>query len=245
MQSLKEVDVHRDLDRSLYYKGKLLQGKGSWSENVEFTFTKNVETKAKWYWQTGFQSPAREVGDGELSEEIGNTEKQKRKYSLVGKEAQLPFIKVKEIQKYKYCEGGRKAQLTWGMRRQGRHLQRGGNIQAVKFCAAHHVQIQIHIRIQIRIEKQTQMQIYKGFESAEHWIGTLLNLAISANFAKNMQQCNYASCMCCVFCKLAIATCNVVLKTIQRHSRAAQCLVAEPLLPCFIYSKEIKSTKSA
>ena len=46
------------------------------------------------------------------SEEIGNTEKQKRKYSLGGKEAQLPFIKVKEIQKYKYCEGGREAQLT-------------------------------------------------------------------------------------------------------------------------------------
>ena len=46
------------------------------------------------------------------SEEIGNTEKQKRKCSLGGKEAQLPFIKVKEIQKYKYCEGGRKAQLT-------------------------------------------------------------------------------------------------------------------------------------
>ena len=44
------------------------------------------------------------------SEEIGNTEKQKRKYSLGGKEAQL--IKVKEIQKYKYCEGGREAQLT-------------------------------------------------------------------------------------------------------------------------------------
>ena len=38
--------------------------------------------------------------------------KQKRKYSLGGKEAQLPFIKVKEIQKYKYCEGGRAAQLT-------------------------------------------------------------------------------------------------------------------------------------
>ena len=48
----------------------------------------------------------------ERSEEIGNTEKQKRKYSLVGKEAQLPFIKLKEMQKYKYCEGRREAQLT-------------------------------------------------------------------------------------------------------------------------------------
>ena len=107
MESLKEVDVHRNLDRSLYYKGKAanlrmlntLLPKMQRQRQNDIDVDKDRQT---------FNHQLEE-GDGEHSEEIGNTEKNRNANTVW--EGRRHSCLLSKLKKYRNTntvrEGGR------------------------------------------------------------------------------------------------------------------------------------------